>query len=551
MSEQRIAAGVAARRGGRRKAARDSRHEDVAAGAPVVSDPRTVEGFFRSRHSPWLALPVGAAMSFGFAPFGWWPLGVLCLAYLFLAWAQATPRQAAKVGFLFTAATFLAGTYWLYHSIYAIGKAPLWVTLIAILTIAVVMGAYSAIIGYVLTRWIVPGAHAQPISRSAGLRPAFALLLAFPAAWTIHEWFRGWFLSGFPWLAVGYTHLDTPIAGLAPLGGVYTMSLAVAVCAGAVALLALRVPGGRVPAAIAILMPWLLGFALWGHEWTQPVRKPVSVAIVQGAVPQEMKWDQAQFEATLDLYSNLTRPHLGTQIIVWPESALAAPQYLLGDYLQREWLQARDSGSSLVLGQLRHESARDVYFNAVLALGDEPQWYAKRHLVPLSEYFPIPAFLQDWLRGMELPYSGFEAGARSQPALDAAGEKLGASICYEDAYASDQLGVLKEATLLVNVTNDAWFGDSTAAHQHLQISRTRALEAGRSLLRAANDGISAIIGSDGKVVKTLPRFQPGVLTGNVQPRTGLTPYARVGNWPVILLSVGALVFCAFRSRRKT
>jgi apolipoprotein N-acyltransferase len=272
---------------------------------------------------------------------------------------------------------------------------------------------------------------------------------------------------------------------------------------------------------------------------------------VQGAVPQEMKWDQKQFEATLELYSNLTRPHLGTQVIVWPEAALAAPQYLLGDYLQREWLQARESGSSLILGQLRHEPARDVYFNSVLALGDEPQWYAKRRLVPLSESFPIPKFMQDWLRGIELPYSGFEAGARSQPALDAGGEKVGASICYEDAYASDQLGVLREATLLVNVTNDAWFGDSTAAHQHLQISRTRALEAGRSLLRAANDGISAIIGADGKIVKTLPRFQPGVLTGHVQPRTGLTPYARVGNWPVILLSLGALVFCAYRSRRKT
>jgi len=524
-------------------AATREQHADSVSSALTNRQPLTANHFFSSHLALWLALPIGAALSLGFAPFGWWPLGILCLAYLFLAWRYAAPRRAAKFGFLFTASTFLAGTYWLYHSIYEIGHAPIWVTLIAILIIAVVMGAYTAIIGYVLTRWIVP-------DRASATGSVLALLVAFPAAWALQEWFRGWFLSGFPWLALGYTHLDTPLAGFAPVGGVYMVSLVVAACAGAVALLVTRERRGLIPGAVTIVALWLAGYALWGHEWTQPVRKPVSVAIVQGAVPQEMKWDQQQFEATLQLYHDLTQPHLGANIIVWPESALAAPQYLLGDYLSREWAEAREAGSSLVLGQLQHEAARDVYFNSVLALGDEPQWYSKRRLVPLSEFFPIPSFMADWLRGMDLPYSGFEAGARTQPALDAGGEKVGASICYEDAYASDQLGVLKQATILVNVTNDAWFGDSTAAHQHLQISRTRALEAGRFLLRAANDGISAIIGPDGKVVKTFPRFQPGVLTGTVQPRTGLTPYALVGNWPVILLSAFALLLCAYFARRK-
>jgi apolipoprotein N-acyltransferase len=254
-----------------------------------------------------------------------------------------------------------------------------------------------------------------------------------------------------------------------------------------------------------------------------------------------MKLDQAQFERILDVYRDLTAPQLGAQIIVWPESALAAPVDMLGGFLGPQWDAAKRSGSTLVLGQLRRDPRRDVYYNAVLALGDEPQWYAKRRLVPLSESFPVPEFFRDWLQGMELPYSGFEAGGDSQPALDAAGQKLGVSVCYEDAYASDQLAVLKEATLLVNVTNDAWFGDSTAAHQHLQISRMRALEGGRMLLRAANDGISAIIGPDGRITSTLPRFQPGVLTGSVQPRIGLTPYARVGNWAVISVSFAVLI----------
>ncbi|MGH8176679.1 MAG: apolipoprotein N-acyltransferase [Steroidobacter sp.] len=478
--------------------------------------------FFRTKTALWLALPIGAALSLAFAPFDWWPLAVLCPAFLFLAWNDAAPRRAAKVGFLFTAGTYLAGTYWLYHSIYEIGHAPIWLTLIAMLGLVAIMGAYTALVGYAVTRWI----------HVAG---AIRWLLVLPAAIVILEWFRGWFLSGFPWLALGYTQIDTPLAGLAPLGGVYSVSFAVTICAGAVVTLVLGSLRARVAAICAIAAIWVTGFIFHGHEWTEPVRSPVTVAIVQGAVPQDMKWDKQQFEATLELYRNLTTPHLGAQIIVWPESALAAPEYLLGDFLGRQWVEARQRGSTLVLGQLRHVSDRDVYHNAILAMGDEAQWYAKRRLVPLSEFFPVPEFMRDWLRGMDLPYSGFEAGARLQPALDAGSEKLGVTICYEDAYASEQLDVLKEATLLVNVTNDAWFGDSTAAHQHLQISRMRALEAGRPLLRAANDGVSAIIGAGGEVKEALPRFQPGVLTGVVQPRSGLTPYARVGNTPIVSL----------------
>jgi apolipoprotein N-acyltransferase len=372
------------------------------------------------------------------------------------------------------------------------------------------------------------------------------------------EWFRGWFLSGFPWLALGYTQTDAPLAGLAPLGGVYTVSFAVALSAGALVALLFGNSRSRIAAGSALVAVWILGFALWNHAWTQSTGTPVTVAIVQGAVPQEMKWDQEQFEATLELYRDLTAPHLGAKLIVWPESALAATVDMLGDFLGPEWDATKRAGSTLVLGQLRRDPRRDVYYNAVLALGDEPQWYAKRRLVPLAEFFPVPDWMRDWLKGMELPYSGFEAGGDSQPALDAAGQKLGITICYEDAYASDQLAVLKDATLLVNVTNDAWFGDSTAAHQHLQISRMRALEAGRTMLRAANDGISAIIGPDGRVTATLPRFQPGVLTGSVQPRIGLTPYARFGNWPVIVFSLAILlgglalgVATALRSARRT
>jgi apolipoprotein N-acyltransferase len=493
--------------------------------------------FFQTRAAQWLCLPVGAALSLAFAPTDWWPLAILCTAYLFVVWDNSTPRRAAKTGFLFTSGTYLAGTYWLYNSIHGIGNAPIPLTLFAMFALVAIMGLYTGLVGYALNRWV----NTQGLLR---------WLLVLPAAIVIIEWFRGWFLSGFPWLALGYTQIDTPLAGFAPVGGVYAVSFAIAICAGAVTALVLGDQRGRMIAGGTLVAVWVVGFVVWERDWTEPVGEPVTVAIVQGAVPQELKWDQAQFEATLDLYRDLTAPHLGAKIIVWPESALAAPVHYLGEYLGSQWSAARSRGSTLVLGQLRRDERRhDVYYNAILSLGEEPQWYAKRRLVPLSEYFPVPEFVRDWLKGMELPYSGFEAGGRSQPALDAGGEKLGATICYEDAYAAEQLAVLKEATLLVNVTNDAWFGDSTAAHQHLQITRMRALEAGRIMLRAANDGISAIIAPDGSIESTLPRFEPGVLTGSVQPRRGLTPYAIVGNWPVISICFLVIGAAVWRARR--
>lgn len=501
----------------------------------------------------WLAPATGAALSLAFAPFGWWPLAVLSPACLFLLWSRSTPRQAALAGFLFTAGTYLAGTYWLYHSIHEIGRAPIALTLFVMFALVAIMAGYTAFVGYVLARWLAPpsGASAGELVQGAsGSATPWRLMLVYPAAWTLLEWFRGWFLSGFPWLALGYTPIDTPLAGWGPVGGVYAISFALAVCAGAALVLVWGTLRARLYAVAAIALLWLAGWGLWQQVWTQPRGEQVSVAIVQGAVPQSMKWEPEQRQTTIELYRELTQPYLGSDLIIWPEAALPALAHELTDVLTAQWIAAHERNSALVLGQVRYDFEEQAYYNAVLALDDQPQWYAKRRLVPFAEFFPVPKTVRDWLRGMQLPYSGFKAGGSDQAALDAAGQKLAVTICYEDAYASDQLQVLREATLLVNVTNDAWFGDSTAAHQHLQISRMRALEAGRPLLRAANDGISALIGPDGRVERALPRFKPGVLTAQVQPRTGLTPYARVGNWPIVSLCVLLLAGAAWPAVRR-
>jgi apolipoprotein N-acyltransferase len=283
-------------------------------------------------------------------------------------------------------------------------------------------------------------------------------------------------------------------------------------------------------------------------EWTRPRGTEVTVALVQGAVPQSMKWVPGQLEQTMNLYLDLTRPHLGAGIIVWPESAIPSLESSVRGYLDYVSALAQSRGSSLVTGLVRRDPQSGAYYNAMAAWSPAEQWYYKRHLVPFGEYFPVPAAVRDWMRLMNLPYSDFAAGAETQAPLAAGGEALAPTICYEDAYGAEQRSLARESTLLVNVTNDAWFGDSSAPHQHLDISRMRSLETGRPMLRATNDGVTALIAHDGSVLGRLPQFHPGVLTGTVRPRTGLTPYLRAGNWPVLAL-VWIGLYAGFRRPR--
>ncbi len=490
---------------------------------------------FTDRHGRWLALPAGALLALAFAPAAAWPLALLCPAFLMLCWEGATPREAAWRGLLFTSGTFIAGTYWLYHSIHLIGHAPVWVTLVLMLGMVAIMGGYTALLGYAAARWGIDGGPLR-------------FLALLPAGWVLTEWLRGWFLSGFPWLALGYSQLDTPLAAYAPLGGVYLVSLAVAVTSGALVLLLAGDRRSRTIAVVALLLTWGCALALGRVEWTRPRGTEVTVALVQGAVPQSMKWVPGQLESTMNLYLELTKPHLGAGIIVWPESAIPSLESGIRGYLDHVTALAASRGSSLITGLVRREPQTGAYYNAMVAWSPREQWYYKRRLVPFGEFFPVPAAVRNWMRLMNLPYSDFAAGTEAQRPLAAGGEALAPTICYEDAYGVEQLALARESTLLVNVTNDAWFGDSSAPHQHLDISRMRSLETGRPMLRATNDGVTALIAYDGKVVASLPQFQPGVLTGTVEPRTGFTPYLRAGNWPVLaLLTIGLIA--GFRRAR--
>lgn len=482
-----------------------------------------------------IALVAGAALAAAFAPLSLWPLALLCPALLMWLWQDAAPREAAWLGFLFNAGTFGAGTYWLLISL-PIGGAPVWLALFLMLGLTGIMALYHAALGYGCARWL----PRQGAARS---------LVALPAAWLLVEWWRGWFLSGFSWLSLGYSQTDTWLAGLAPVAGVYGVSAALLLCAGALTALVGGTRWARASAAAVLLVPWAAGAALRGISWTHPSGAPVSVAIAQGAVPQDEKWLETNRDATLDLYQKLTEQAFGTALIVWPESAPADTANDLVPWLSRIYRDAHAHGSALVMGILRAEggvSDSDPvrYYNSVLALDAQVGWYDKHHLVPFAEFFPVPQFVRSWMRLASLPYSDFTRGAAYQPPLEAAHLKLGATVCYEDGYGSSMLEVLRRggADALVNVTNDAWFGHSSARHQHFQIARMRALEEGRYMIRAANDGISAVIGPHGEVMARAPEFRPVVLVSQVIPLTGLTPYAHVGNWLVLSLATLALAY---------
>ncbi len=473
-----------------------------------------------------LAAAAGAALCSAFAPLNLWLLGLLCPAVLMALWQDAPPRHAAALGFWFNVGTFAAGTYWLYISIHTVGAAPVAVAFIAMGALVCALGLYGAALGWVVARWLPP-------------RGALRWLAAMPASWVLVEWFRGWFLTGFPWLSLGYSQTGSWMAGAAPVAGVYGVSALLLVGAGALVTLGLGTRRERVLAGLALVLVWAVPAALRQVPWTRPAGPAISVAIVQGAIPEDAKWQDAHRDAQLLAYRDLTRQALGARVIFWPEAALPDVAQNLSDYLLERYHEAHARQSAMVVGMERQDGNGD-YYNSILTMGESVAWYDKQHLVPFTETFPVPDFARSWLEVLNLPYLPFKYGADHQAPLAAGGLVLLPAVCYDDAYGSANLDMLRTANALVTVTNDGWFGHSTARYQHLQIAQMRSLETGRYLMRAANDGISAIIGPDGRVLAAAPGYVQAVLRGTVVPMRGLPPYARFGNWLIISLSATTL-----------
>ncbi len=487
-----------------------------------------------------MAFLLGAATTLAFAPFEWSLLAPLLLLPLLYICLTVAPRDAAAHAFWYGFGLFLSGTYWIYISVHVFGNAAIWIALLLMIGLALLMAAFLSIGGWLISRL----SHGEP----------WLLLLVAPAAWVLIEWLRGWALTGFPWMAFGYGQIDTLFAGWAPVLGVYGVSFMVVFSAAAVIAASLATtPGGRMAGGAMIVVPWLLGGILSLIDWTEDSGEPVRATIVQAGVSQDMKWQRDQLRPIMEHYLAATLSVPDSDIVLWPEVAIPALDDQVESFIARIESEARRNRQSIVFGILERSFERSVdgqiYNSVFLVGGDDRQSYRKRHLVPFGEYFPVPPSVREWMKMQNLPHADLAKGDDVQPLLATPdGLRFGVAICYEDAYGSEQRYAIRDAEVLINVSNDAWFGDSIAPHQHLEIARMRSLEFGRPAIRSTNTGISAFIGARGELLQAGRQFEPEFMTADVQPRRGMTPYAASGNALIIGLCIAILGFLRIRNR---
>ena len=471
-------------------------------------------------------LAAGAACVAGFAPFHAWPVPILALAALFLVWQRSgSPRQAALSGFTFGLGFFLTGVSWVYVSMHVFGSMPAALAATATFFFCAYLALFPMAAGWAVARF--------------GATPARRMLLA-PAAFVAFEWLRGWLFTGFPWLNIGTSQVPgSPLAGYAPYVGAYGVSLAVAGGAALLSTLPLRRASPRRLAAIAGSLAALFAVGAVGFlpTWTRPAGEPITLGLLQGNVPQRLKWQEDVRTKTLLDYRRMIF-EAPARVVVIPETALPGP-FL--DMLPREYVaslreHARAAGKDIVVGTAERvfRGAEFDYYNSAVVLGaGEVQSYRKRHLVPFGEFIPTGF---GWvLNVLKIPLTDFARGGDTQKPLVAGGVTFGVAICYEDMFGEEVIAFMPSAQVLLNVSNMAWFGDTWAADQHLQASQMRALETGRWMVRSTNTGATAAIDERGRVVSRLPAFTTGTLVERVTPREGMTPYARFGNVPVLVL----------------
>ncbi|GJL81143.1 MAG: apolipoprotein N-acyltransferase [marine bacterium B5-7] len=476
-----------------------------------------------SRYPALTALVAGGLTPLGFSPFDQFWLPPLTLACLFVLWFEGSIRQQIVSALLYGIGLFGVGVSWVYISLHTFGEMPVALAAVCVAGFVLVLASFPvvAIIGSQLVRVRCP---------------AMRLVLVFPAMWVLAEWLRNNLFTGFSWLEIGYSQASTFVGQWATVIGIHGVSLLTALSAGLIAATLLKVSDVRwrwlTPLVLIVAGGWLVQSV----TWTEPTGGPVRAALIQADVPLSTKWD---FEAA----SRVARTHFslsqkaGTDvdIIVWPESPLP---FFIDQMGPGFYDRVISLPAPLLSGFLERRPKVDGgfdYFNSAILFTDPPSIYRKRHLVPFGEYTPLEKWFAPIIGYLNIPMSVLSQWPDWQPPMPIAGHLAAVSICYEDAFPGDIRKAAGQAGFMINISEDAWFGDSLAPHQRLQMARFRTIETGRPMLRTSNTGLAAVIDYQGRVIATSPQFVEYVLKGSVQPRTGLTPYVRYADWPVALL----------------
>lgn len=486
------------------------------------------------------AAACGALLTLAFAPFAIFPFAILALAGLIFLTNQAHPAKAGWLGFWFGMGLFSTGVYWIYISISRYGDVPAPVAGLITVALMMVLSTFPAIACYLANRYF-------------GNHRAERNVFAFPAFWVLLEWTRCWFFTGFPWLMIGYSQTNSPLKGYAPLFSVYGVSLAAALTSGLLVQAILYFREKHAEKAyyhlLAITGLWIAGALFALIPWTKPTGQAITVSLVQGDIPQSLKWSPDHVQLSLNRYAELSNPLFGkSKLIVWPEASIPLGLNDALGYMAELSHRAKQSGTDVLVGIPVENKNGPGYFNALLSVGADNNVYFKRLLVPFGEYIPFKKWLKPAFDFMNVPMADMLPGRVAQPSLNIDGLNIDASICYEVAFPELIRTADKNMNLLLTVTNDAWFGHSSAQAQHLQMAAMRAIELQRPLLFVSNDGITAEINPAGLITAALPAHTPAVLTVDVQPVTGLTPWMHNGTDPFFTL-VLAMLFMAVRQTR--
>ena len=479
---------------------------------------------------------LGALLPLAFAPFSVWPIALLVPSLLFVLLDRQLPTKILFFhGWLFGCGYFGFGVYWTYNSLHDFGQAPPVVAAFVAALLVMAMAAFPA-----LTLCALPWAKRQMGEKAIWLLPIF---------WFSFEWLRGWFLTGMPWISIGYAHTESVLAGFGPIVGVYGISaLSILISVALIAVFRQK----QYSALILVFLVPVGGFFFQTIDWTEADGEPLKITMVQGNIPQEIKWQYEQRQNIFNIYWRETVQNWDSDLIVWPETALPGrSENIEQSILQPMSKAAAEQASNILTGVIVSDSANNRFYNSMMLLGEDQGVYHKRHLVLFGEYYPLRWLLDIMRHWINIPYSDLTPGPQVQPLMSVKDIKLGISVCFEDAFSRDVMRDLPGANVLVNASNDAWFGDSLAPHQHLQMAQMRAIETGRPMVRSTNTGISAFIDSQGRIEQRSEQFKIQSMTQMIQGRSGSTPfyYFVKAQGVLAFLIVLVLLLLMFKQRR--